>query len=269
MIAVSDERTGRRVARLFRKMRELSRDVRACNLEDILAEDFIDTEESWCPEPGYTACLVRVGDGIPPGIVIARGQSRGRRRFSIAHELGHLYIPTHENRPVSWCTDSAMEATDGTGDQPEWEANDFAAELLMPQHLYAKDIARLPPSFASITRLAAVDHYDVSITAAAVRYLDLTRFSCALVSSCDGVIEWVTKSESFAYRIPWRGDRLPPLSIAALDADGVPEPQLIAPEVWLEYEQRQRLEVFESTHVIPTQRQVLSLIWIEEDTEWE
>jgi hypothetical protein len=268
MIAATDDRAGRRIARLFRKMRELPRDIRACDLGEILAADSIDIQESWCPDPGYTACLVNLGDGIPAGILLARGQTRGRKRFSIAHELGHLYIPTHANRPDGWCSESAMIANDGVGDQMEWEANDFAAELLMPQHLFAKDAARLVPSFASVTLFAGADQYDVSITAAAIRYTEMTRFACALASSREGVIEWVIKSESFGYRIPWRGDRVPASSVAASGA-AVLEPQGLAPEVWLEIAQRRPVEVFESTHRIPSQQQTLSLVWVEEEGEWE
>jgi hypothetical protein len=161
-----------------------------------------------------------------------------------------------------------MAAIDGVGDQVEWEANDFAAELLMPQHLFAKDAARLSPSFASVAQLANADQYDVSVTAAAVRYLEVTRAACALVSSRDGVIEWVMKSEAFEYRIPWRGDRVPASSVSA-SGGAVQEPERLAPEVWLELAQRRPVEVFESTHCVPSQRQTLSLVWVEEGSEWE
>lgn len=269
MIAVTEERTGRRIARLFRSSRNLASENRACDLQAILADDSIDTQESCCKNPGYTACLVQVGNGVPPGIILAAGQSRGRRRFSIAHELGHLYIPSHANRPLGWCAEGAVGVPTGVGEQLEWEANDFAAELLMPHHLFAKDARNLTPSFASIGRLAAADQYDVSITAAAVRYMDVTRSACALVSSRDGRVEWVMKSDAFVYRIPWRGDRVPASSVAAQGA-AVAEPQRLAANVWLEFAQRSSLELFESTHFVPSARQILSLLWVEEgEGEWE
>lgn len=269
MIAAADNRTGRRIARLFRKARELPRDVRACDLDGILAQDEIDVQESFCDDPGYTACLLRMGAGIPPGIMVAAGQSRGRRRFSVAHELGHLYIPTHADRPAGWCSEAAMEAQEGTGDKQEWEANDFAAELLMPLHLFSSDAANFVPSFASVCGLAAADQYDVSVTAAAVRYVELTRHACALVSSRNGRIEWVTKSEPFVYRIPWIGDKVPAESVAARSHEPVAGPHLLDAHVWLEYAQRRCVELFESTHWVPSQQQILSLVWVVEDEEWE
>lgn len=258
------------MARLSRKIRRLSDDVRACDLEAILDADQIDLCDTWCPQPGYTACLVRPDPECPPEIMLAPGQSRGRRRFSIAHELGHLYIPTHDARRAGWCGDDAMAASAQHGDSLEWEANDFATELLMPGHLFRHDAAKHVPAFTDVAALAEPSCYDVSITAAALRYVELTRECCALVSSRRGEIEWVSRSESFVYRISRRGDALPPTSIAAFGSEGgVPEPQVLDPFTWLEFDQRNPLEVFESTHVVPSQELVLSLVWVVEGSEWE
>lgn len=264
------ERRGRRVARLFRKIRNLSDDVRACDLDAILRADQIDVSETWCTEPPYTACLVRPNHDCPPGIMLAPGQPRGRRRFSIAHELGHLYIPTHDTRLEPWCGDHAMTASAQFGESLEWEANDFAAELLMPGRLFRRDASQQVPSFSAASALADPSCYDVSITAAALRYVELTSERCALISSRRGEIEWIARSESFVYRIPWRGDALPSTSIAALGSnEGVPQPQALDPYTWLELKQNNLVEVFESTHVVPTQDLVLSLVWVVEGSEWD
>ena len=261
-----EDQPGRRIARLFRKMRQLP-DVRACNIEAILASDEIDICESGYADPGYTACLVRAGKDIPAGIILAPGQRLERRRFSIAHELGHLFIPTHESRGTGWCGEEDMSAGADSANTFEWEANDFAAELLMPRHLFARDIANVVPAFRDVSRLAGEEWYQVSITAAALRYVELTRHACALVASHAGRIQWVTKSDSFVYRIPWRGDRVPSASLAytALTDQATVQPRTLDPYSWLELQQRRRIELFESTHVIPSQSQVLSLVWVVED----
>lgn len=261
------DRPGRRIARLFRKVRQLP-DVRACDIDTILASDEIDVCDSHHAHPGYTACLVRPGKDIPPGIILAPGQRPERRRFSIAHELGHLFIPTHESRGTGWCGEEDMTAGADSANTFEWEANDFAAELLMPRHLFAKDIANVVPAFRDITRLAGQGWYQVSITAAGLRYVELTRHACALVASHGGRIQWATKSDSFVYRIPWRGDRVPSASLArsALTDQATPQPLPLDPYTWLEVQQRNRVELFESTHTIPSQSQVLSLVWVMEDS---
>ena len=265
------KRNGLRIARLFRRVRELSDETRACDLERILFDDNVEVVVSKVAEPGYTACLVRPGPDLPAGIILAPGQNRGRRRFSVAHELGHYYIPTHKDLATGWCGDADMTAGAHSGKVQEWEANDFATELLMPRYLFARDARGRDPTFKEIVELAEPDMYDVSRTAAALRYVDVTRSACALVSARDGIIEWVAKSENFVYRIPWRDDPVPTGSSAKAVFNGeratdVAEP--LDPYTWLETEQHQPVELFESTLAIPSQARVLSLVWVVSEGAW-
>src|SRR4051794_25185886 len=82
------------MAKLFRQARQLT-ETRASSLDAILDEDEIDVAESDADDPGYTASLIRFDSDKGGGIMLARGQSPGRRRFSIAHELGHFHLPNH------------------------------------------------------------------------------------------------------------------------------------------------------------------------------
>jgi Zn-dependent peptidase ImmA (M78 family) len=67
-------------------------------------------------------------------IGVQKMHSEGRRRFTIAHELGHLLL--HDGKPirvdkafrVNWRKDSSSKPRD----VEEIEANAFAAKLLMP-----------------------------------------------------------------------------------------------------------------------------------------
>ena len=264
-MATRPSRNGRRVAQLFRRARGLSEGARACDLDGILAEDDIEVVESEFREPGYTACLVRPAPDSPAGIILAPGQQRGRRRFSIAHELGHYHIPTHKDRATGWCGDADMTAGAHAGRIKEREANDFAAELLMPRLLFSRDAKSRDPNLRAIGELAERDMYDVSRTAAALRYVEVTRSACSLVCARDGVIEWVAKSQSFVYRIPWWGDAVPMESHAKAVFNGEEanaEPEPLDPYVWLDIEQHQPVELFESTLAIPRQSRVLSLVWV-------
>lgn len=199
------------------------------------------------------------------GILLAPGRSRGRQRFSIAHELGHYHIPTHRRKPTSWCGNDDMIALPGFGKGDEWEANDFATELLMPRRLFAEDARARDASFESILELASPARYDVSVTAAALRFVELTRETCALICTENRTIKWVSKSEAFGHRIPWCNDELPPGSLAQCIVNGEepnPIPEPVDPYVWLETEQRVLPGLLESTLSIASQDQVLSLIWV-------
>ena len=77
-------------------------------------------------------------------IGINENHSPNRRRFTIAHELGHLFL--HSSKTVNYETSLLMfrdgRSTDGS-DPKEREANRFAAELLMPEGLLRKEMEKL------------------------------------------------------------------------------------------------------------------------------
>lgn len=265
-MALHSNHNGRRIAQLFRQARGIRED-RACDLDTIREEDGIELVVSAVDNPGYTACLVRPGPDLPCGIILAPGQSRGRERFSVAHELGHYFIPTHRDRPTGFCGEADMVARAATGKHYEWEANEFAAELLMPRRLFAADSRGRDPALGNIMALAEPAMYDVSVTAAAIRFVEVTSESCALVCARSGVIEWVIKSDAFRYRIPWRQDALPAESHARfvqMEGHNALTPEVVAPYTWLEGDQQEELELFESAMAIPSQDQVLSLLWVVE-----
>jgi hypothetical protein len=66
----------------------------------------------------------------------------GRRRFTLAHEVGHWVCQCLEGRiaPV-YCRSEEVGAPNGNTRQLEREANVFAAELLMPEPLVRKKFA--------------------------------------------------------------------------------------------------------------------------------
>jgi len=62
-------------------------------------------------------------------IIVKKDEHRHRQRFSIAHELGHWFL--HHNLAYDECTDQG-EPFDAFRRIVEYEANEFAGELLMP-----------------------------------------------------------------------------------------------------------------------------------------
>ena len=265
-------RNGRRVARLFRQYRGIG-DAKACDLDAILAEDDIEVIESSCADPGYTACLLWGGNGAGGGIILAPGQDRGRRRFSLAHELGHYHIPSHREPLVQGiCADRDLRARSTDANQREWEANDFAAELLMPSRLFAADARRLDVSIHAVHQLAAPEMYDVSILAAAWRLVQTSTERCAMVVSAHGKVEWIVRSESCWLPLTERQQHLHPDTLAAgvFRGEGaVARPYPVPMGVWLDHATHERGELLESTHIMPRLGQVVSLLWLIEHEEEE
>src|SRR5439155_7062210 len=138
----------------------------------------------------------RSDEGAGGLIALQPGQDGGRLRFSIAHEMGHYHIPRHKH-VQGYCADRDMRARSTDAKREEWEANDFATELLMPRKLFAEDARKLDVSVVSALKLGATDFYHVSVMAAAWRIVQVTRDAAAMVVSSDGRVEWMFRSDAF------------------------------------------------------------------------
>src|SRR5579862_117815 len=91
-----------------------------------------------------------------------------RRRYVIAHELGHLEIHKKVNQ-LALCTDAQISELYDAG--TEREANAFASELLMPRMLWERLVDVEKPNLDVVSKLAG--DFQVSFTAAAIRFAKL------------------------------------------------------------------------------------------------
>jgi Zn-dependent peptidase ImmA (M78 family) len=77
-------------------------------------------------------------------IVVNQDHSQARQRFTLAHELGHIllhgYTTPHADRGYKLRYRNSASATGSVLE--EVEANQFAAELLMPEHLLLQKLER-------------------------------------------------------------------------------------------------------------------------------
>lgn len=119
-------------------------------------------------------------------LVNSEGRSAARKRFTLAHEIGHSLLDhTTACRPV--------DVHGNTSVPEEQAANEFAANLLMPPRLFRSDTSKLSPRMTSFDQLANL--YSVSRTAAALRFLKFTHDSCAILLVGEGK-NWLIKSSS-------------------------------------------------------------------------
>lgn len=92
----------------------------------------------------------RIPDSSVSGYYLRRGQERiigvnanhslTRRRFTIAHELGHVLLLAHDDLHVDR-TVKLRDSNSSQGvDRHEVEANQFAAELLMPFEMIQREV---------------------------------------------------------------------------------------------------------------------------------
>jgi Zn-dependent peptidase ImmA (M78 family) len=128
-------------------------------------------------------------------------QYDGKRTFVITHELGHFEL--HKDSPLFLCDES--DFVDWHRNRPEeTEANQFAAELLMPQEWFVREASAAHFSIEEVNRLAEAS--SVSLTAAAFRCVELDVTPSAIAFCKDNEIKWSETSESFPYQYMYGSD---------------------------------------------------------------
>lgn len=148
--------------------------------------------------PGCMGALV-YGENRPRqwGILYHQNQTPGRRAYTIAHEFGHYILhrdlidQNEEFNGGVYCNEDSILRRNGSG--IEQEADEFAANLLMPLNDFRKQLpAKFVPSFDELGNVA--ERYGVSLTAATLRWLEYTETRALLVVSNEGFAHWAKTS---------------------------------------------------------------------------
>ena len=145
-------------------------------------------------DEGVSGMLLRHGDTF--GIVYATHLgNEGFERFSIGHELGHYFLDGHIDHvlPLGTVTHASHAGFSST-DQYEREADHFSAGLLMPSNLCRKILYQFEPGLDAIEGLAA--HCRTSLTAAAIRFAELTDDAVGIIMSTDNTIDFCFLSDT-------------------------------------------------------------------------
>jgi len=171
------------------------------------------------------------GDG-EWGIVYNKAiTSPGRINFTLAHELGHYLLHRHLSSSGIQCSNRAMLDWRSALGAIEAEANTFASFLLMPLDDLRSQIRGQAISLDLMRHLS--DRYEVSITAAILKWLSITDKRAMIVIGRDGFIDWARSSDPLLktgvfYRARQEVIPLPDPSLAAqpdlysdIDADVV------------------------------------------------
>ncbi|MDR6790243.1 MULTISPECIES: ImmA/IrrE family metallo-endopeptidase [Sphingomonas] len=127
------------------------------------------------------SCEARIIGFRNQAIITVKGDGDPRRRrFSIAHELGHWQ---HHRGRSSVCRASEIGSVSQGGAGIERQADNYAADLLMPAYLFRPlAAAHRRPSFEAIDALAAA--FSTSRLATAQRFIDHSPWPCMIV--CHG-----------------------------------------------------------------------------------
>ena len=168
--------------------------------------------------PGFEGALIPAQGGKKGwGIIYNEDvSSSGRINFTLAHEFGHYLIHRIKYPEGMYCGEKEMAAWDSEYRKVESEANQFAANLLMPLDDMRRQLnARIKPELDALS--ACAKRYDVSLLALIRQWLEYTERRVVLVVSRDGFILWAWSSKS-AHRTNafFRTANKPPIEIPPL-----------------------------------------------------
>lgn len=213
----------------------------------------------------YEGALLRI-KGVPRGyVVLSAGVAESRRRFTLAHEVGHYLLPNQQDVSQP-CTKIMVESWDEA--LPTWEAdaNRFAAEILMPKAVLMPFLKQ-SPAFSHIEQIAAT--CGASLTASGYRLASLTSFRMAIVWSQADRTRWYKASDEFVRWI--KKGQVSPDSFAydAFQGQSVPNTlESVPASAWLfEKGLKDGARILEQSRLLPAYDAVLTLLVIPEQIE--
>lgn len=118
--------------------------------------------------------------------------SSGRINFTIAHEFAH-YILHRELQQDFQCAPKDMHTWDALGKKIETEADVFASYLLMPADDFRNQVSGHELSMDLLRHCA--DRYDVSLTAAALKWREIAPGRVVVLAAKDGFLDWSSSND--------------------------------------------------------------------------
>ena len=103
-------------------------------------------------------------------IWVRRDEPAPRRRFTVAHEIGHHLL--HSDGAAVLCRPADVETAQGTERAREREANRFAAELLMPEAMVREAADRDGPDPIALAPRFGVSDVAMAYRLVTLRYME-------------------------------------------------------------------------------------------------
>jgi Zn-dependent peptidase ImmA (M78 family) len=247
------------------KARELLKELNILEPDEIDIERiaaFKDAPVRYEPLQGMDGRIVREGNAA---IITVNNEItyEGQRRFVIAHELGHYFLHPSTRQVEHVSRDQTNNWSDQQGIE-EYEANLFAAELLMPNDMFAPRIKGKVPSFELVEALQK--DFKTTLTATAVQLVLNSKEECAIVASSGRQRSWFILSPGFSFRMQ-ASSYIHGCSCAAEVRPSriTSRSSKVEADYWLEgYRGQHKAYITEDARYFPLLNRCLSLLWIHE-----
>jgi len=214
----------------------------------------------------YEGALLRM-KGVPRGYIVLSSevQEVRRQRFTLGHEIGHYLLPDQQDL-CQPCGKTQIESWDDALAKPERDANQFAAEILMPRSI-VQPFLRESPRFSHIEQIAQA--CETSLTASAYRLCELSSFRVAMVWSEALRVRWYKPSEEFVRWVRKGSVRQDSYAFDAFEGRPVPATfEFVPASAWLfEKGLKPDARILEHSVPMPSYDGVLTLLFIPEEIE--
>ncbi len=196
-------------------------------------------------------------------ITINQNSSRGRKRFSGGHELGHwmcdrgqaAFRCEYENYVKGWWAAN-----------PETRANRFASDLLLPLSMFRPRARGLPVTLESVRTLA--NSFRMSLTSTLIRLVEHGWLPSMLIYNSPQKREWFVASPDVSGRL-WPLSRPGPGSLAISLLNGTSQekgPADIRCDNWINHPRAEEYWLKENSLRLQD-GSVLSLLWWEDEQQ--
>ena len=181
-----------------------------------------------------------------------------RRRFSLAHEIGHWH--SHRGRILFCGAGDIGNPARGALD-PESQADQFASDLVLPNYMFRPRIAQMKRLSLSAIR-EIKDEFNASLTATLLKFIEANRFPILVVCHDKAKRRWFRRVDMIpGWWFP--KEDLDPESIAFEMLFGgaaeIPQPTKIGADAWFDFRNAERFEIQEQSFLLPNE-QVLTLL---------
>lgn len=187
----------------------------------------------------------------------------GQRKFTITHEMGHYFIERNRSERLRGCKAEDLSSFKSVLRNEE-NANIFAAELLMHRPWFNDFIVKREINFELLKETA--NYFNVSLSAAAFRYVNIGKYPTAVIYSKNGIVKWSAFHDYFPFKFIPKGYKVRKDS-AAFDFFAGKTMQtcfdLIPAKVWFAEDLKCRATtyLYEQNVAMPNYNAVLTLLW--------
>lgn len=252
------------VAAVYRSPASLLEELGIREPEDLAIEaiaEYCGATVLYQPLQGAEARIVGYGDRAI--ITVNSAVPRGRQRFSAGHELGHWMCD--RGKIAFGCTEKAF-TREWSDDNPERRANQYAAELLLPDAMFSRRAENREITFATVRELA--DLFETSLTATAIRLVEFGSFPAMIVCNDRERRRWFRRGPNVP-DVLWPHDRVNPLTIAYdILHEGVSPrgPVDLGADGWFSHREAGQYAIREDSMRV-TDDLVLTLLWWKDERQ--